>query len=99
MNNDENNGEENEVGNELPTPGTYQSSAIRQPDCNTDIHRPPLQFGLGSLLWLMVAVGLIFGTLQWMWVSVLTSLIVMAVLGVSALAVVLLVAAIAKIED
>jgi hypothetical protein len=60
---------------------------------------PPLQFGLSALLWLMVAVGLIFGTLRWMQVSTITSLIVMAVLAVSALSVVLLVAAISKVED
>ena len=60
---------------------------------------PPLQFGLSTLLWLMVAVGLIFGTLRWMQVPATTSLIVMAILAVSALAVVLLVAAISKIED
>lgn len=62
-------------------------------------HPPPLQFGLGTLLWLMVAVGVIFGTLRWIQVSTTTSLIVMAVLAVSALAVVILVAAIAKVED
>ncbi|MGA2796899.1 MAG: hypothetical protein ABSE63_04925 [Thermoguttaceae bacterium] len=60
---------------------------------------PPLQFGLSTLLWLMVAVGLIFGTLRWMQVPATTSLIVMAILAVSALAVVLLVAAISKVED
>ena len=60
---------------------------------------PPLQFGLSTLLWLMLAVGLIFGTLRWMQVPATTSLIVMAILAVSALAVVLLVAAISKVED
>jgi hypothetical protein len=60
---------------------------------------PPLQFGLGSLFWLMLAVGLIFGTLKWMQVPAITCLIVMGVLAVSALAVVLLVAAITKVED
>jgi hypothetical protein len=60
---------------------------------------PPLQFGLGSLFWLMLAVGLIFGTLKWMQVPARTSLIIMGVLAVSALAVVVLVAAITKVED
>jgi hypothetical protein len=60
---------------------------------------PPLQFGLSTLLWLMLAVGLIFGTLRWMQASTTTSLIVMAILAVSALAVVLLVAAISKVDD
>jgi len=60
---------------------------------------PPLQFGLSTLLWLMVAVGLIFGTLRWMQVAAATSLIVIAILAVSGLAVVLLVAAISKVED
>jgi hypothetical protein len=69
------------------------------PQSSEQSRPPPLQFGLGSLLWLMVAVGLIFGTLRWMQVSTITSLIVMVVLAVSALAVVLLVAAITKVED
>jgi hypothetical protein len=60
---------------------------------------PPLQFGLSSLLWLMLAVGLIFGTLRWMQVPATTSLIVMAILAVSGLAVVALIAAISKVED
>ena len=47
----------------------------------------------------MVAVGLIFSTLRWMQVPATTSLIVMAILAVSALAVVLFVAAISKVED
>ena len=47
----------------------------------------------------MLAVGLIFGTLKWMQVPAITCLIVMGVLAVSALAVVLLVAAITKVED
>ncbi|MGD0517594.1 MAG: hypothetical protein ABSA26_08675 [Thermoguttaceae bacterium] len=67
---------------------------------NDETHHspPPLQFGLSTLLWVMVAVGLIFGTLRWMQVSAITSFIVMAILAVSALAVVLLVAAISKVE-
>jgi len=60
---------------------------------------PPLQFGLATLLWLMVAVGVIFGTLRWMQASTTTSLIVLVVLAVSALVVLLLVAAIAKVKD
>ncbi len=60
---------------------------------------PPLQFGLSSLLWIMLAVGLIFGTLRWIQVPPTTSLIIMAVLAASALAVVLLVAAISKVDD
>jgi hypothetical protein len=60
---------------------------------------PPLQFGISTLLWLAVAVGLIFGTLKWMRVSTLTSLVIMAVLAVCGFAVVLLVAAIIKVDD
>jgi hypothetical protein len=57
---------------------------------------PPLQFSLRSLFGLMFAVALIFGTLRWMNVSTATHLIVMAVLLISGLVVVLLVAAINK---
>ena len=64
-----------------------------------DENRPPLQFGISTLLWLMVAVGLIFGTLRWMQVSAITSIIVMVVLAVCAVVVVLLVYAISKVDD
>jgi hypothetical protein len=60
---------------------------------------PPLQFGISTLLWIMLAVGLIFGLLRWMRAPAATSLIVMAVLALSALAVVFLVAAISKVDD
>jgi hypothetical protein len=80
---------------------TNDQSTRDEQSANDETHHspPPLQFGLSTLLWLMVAVGLIFGTLRWMQVSVITSLIVMAVLAVSAPAVVLLVAAISKVDD
>lgn len=60
---------------------------------------PPLQFGISTLLWLMVAVGLIFGTLRWMQVSAITSIIVMVILAVCAVVVVFLVYAISKVDD
>jgi hypothetical protein len=60
---------------------------------------PPLQFGIKTLLWLMVAVGLIFGTLRWIGASEQTSYIVMGILIVSLLAAVGLVVAISKIGD
>ncbi len=74
------------------------SENSQQPSESED-RTPPLQFGLSTLLWLMVAVGLIFGSLRWLQVSTVTMLIIMVLLAVSALIVVLLVAAIAKIED
>ena len=60
---------------------------------------PPLQFSISTLLWLMVAVGLIFGTLRWMQVSTTASLIVLAILAICSVIVVLLVAAISKVDD
>jgi hypothetical protein len=60
---------------------------------------PPLQFGISSLLWIMLAVALIFSTLRWLQVPPATSLIILALLAASALAVVVLVAAISKVED
>ena len=58
---------------------------------------PPLQFGIKTLLGMMVAVGLIFGTLRWIGASEQTSYIVMGILIVSLLAAVGLIVAIAKI--
>jgi magnesium-transporting ATPase (P-type) len=58
---------------------------------------PPLQFGIKTLLGLMVAVGLIFGTLRWIGASEQTSYIVMGILTVSLLAAVGLIVAISKI--
>ena len=71
----------------------------QSPQKETRLSPPPLQFGLSSLLWIMLAVGLIFSTLRWLQVPPTTSLIIMAVLAASALAVVVLVAAISKVED
>ncbi len=58
---------------------------------------PPLQFGIKTLLGLMLAVGLIFGTLRWIGASEQTSYIVMGILTVSLLAAVGLIVAISKI--
>jgi hypothetical protein len=69
------------------------------PDHNDQNHPPPLQFGISSLLWLMLGVGLIFGILRWLQVSVTTSLIIMGILLVGGLAVVFLAFAIAKVDD
>ena len=66
-----------------------RQTTINRPTMKQRHCPPPLQFGLSTLLWLMVAVGLIFGTLRWMQVPAATSLIVMAILAVSGLAVVL----------
>jgi hypothetical protein len=64
-----------------------------------DENRQPLQFGISTLLWLMVAVGVIFGTLRWMRVSAITSIVVMAILAVCGVVVVLLVYAISKVDE
>ena len=61
--------------------------------------RPPLQFSLKALLTLPVVVGLVFGTLRWLGVSPLASAIVLAILTVSAVAAVGLLAAIARADD
>ena len=58
---------------------------------------PPLQFGIKTLLGMMVAVGLIFGTLRWIGASEQASYIVMGILTVSLLAAVGLIIAISKI--
>jgi hypothetical protein len=58
---------------------------------------PPLQFGIKTLLGLMLAVGLIFSTLRWVGASEQTSYIVMGILVVSLLAAVGLIVAISKI--
>jgi hypothetical protein len=58
---------------------------------------PPLQFGIKALLGMMVAVGLIFGTLRWIGASEQTSYLVMGILVVSLLAAVGLIVAIANI--
>jgi hypothetical protein len=60
---------------------------------------PPLQFGIKTLLGLMVAVGLIFGTLRWVGASEQISYIVMGILFVSLLAALGLIVAISKISD
>jgi uncharacterized membrane-anchored protein len=61
-------------------------------------HSPPIQFSIASLLCLTAAVALVFGVLRWMQVSATTCLIVMAVLAVGGVAVVVLVAAISKVD-
>jgi hypothetical protein len=58
---------------------------------------PPLQFGIKTLLGLMVAVGMIFGTLRWIGASEQTSYIVMGILVVSLVAALGLIVAISKI--
>jgi hypothetical protein len=58
---------------------------------------PPLQYGIKTLLGLMVAVGLIFGTLRWIGASEQTSYVVMGILAASLLAAVGLIVAIANI--
>ena len=59
---------------------------------------PPLQFGIRALLGMMVAVGLIFGTLRWIGASQQTGFLVLGILVASLLAAVGLIVAIARID-
>jgi hypothetical protein len=61
--------------------------------------RPPLQYSLRTLLTLPVVVGLLFGTLRWLGVSPLASGIVLAILVVSAVAAIGLLATLAGADD
>ena len=61
--------------------------------------RPPLQFGLRAVLWIMVAVSLLFGTLRWLDVSPSASAMVLVILIVSVAAALGLVVAIAAARD
>ncbi len=62
-------------------------------------HRPPLQFSLKALLALPVVVGLLFGTLRWLGVSPLACGIILAILTLSAVAAIALLAALAGGND
>ena len=61
--------------------------------------RPPLQFGIRTLLGIMVAVAVLFGTLQWLGVSPLAGVVVLIILIVSVAAALGLVIAIAGAAD
>ena len=58
---------------------------------------PPLQFTVRALLGMMLAVGLIFGTLRWIGASQQTNFLVLGILIASLLAAVGLIAAINNI--
>ncbi len=58
--------------------------------------RRPLQFGLRSLLGLMVVVALVFGTLRWLDVSATASVVVLIILIVAVAGAVALLVAIAS---
>jgi hypothetical protein len=60
---------------------------------------PPLQFTVRTLLGMMVAVGLIFGTLRWSGASPQTSLIVLGILAISLLAAIGLIVAISRSSE
>jgi hypothetical protein len=62
-----------------------------------DDEKRPLQFGIKTLLGMMVAVGAIFGTLRWLGASEQTSYIVMGILAASFVAAIGLIVAISKI--
>ncbi|MEE8450864.1 MAG: hypothetical protein V3R99_03085 [Thermoguttaceae bacterium] len=61
--------------------------------------RPPLQFSLQSLLWITVAVSLLFGTLRAFEVPPKVSAMVLGILIVSVLAALGLVVAIDHVQD
>jgi hypothetical protein len=74
-----------------------QNDKARTTADEKDAKPPPLQFGISTLLGMMIAVGLIFGTLRWIGATEQTSYIVMGILVVSLLAAVGLIVAIANI--
>jgi uncharacterized membrane protein YdbT with pleckstrin-like domain len=57
--------------------------------------KPPLQFGLRTVLLMAVVVALLFGTLRWLEVPPLASAIILVILVVSVAAALALVVAIA----
>jgi uncharacterized membrane protein YccC len=59
----------------------------------------PFQFGIGTLLGLTFVIAVLFGLLRWMGATPSQSAIVMAILIVSLLAAVALIAAISKTSD
>jgi hypothetical protein len=61
--------------------------------------RPPLQFGIRGLLILTAAVALLFGTLQWLGASSVTSTVVLVILIVGVLLALGLVVAISAVMD
>ncbi len=61
--------------------------------------RRPLQFGIGTLLGIAVAVGLLFGTLKWLEVPPAASALILVIVGVSVAAALGLVVAIAGAAD
>jgi hypothetical protein len=59
----------------------------------------PFQYGIGTLLGLMFVVAVVFGLLRWMGASPAQCAIVLAIIIVSLLAAVALIAAISKTSD
>jgi hypothetical protein len=57
-----------------------------EPPPTDETRRPPLQFGLSTLLGVMVAVGLIFGLLRWLDLPAWVGYLILAVLVASSLA-------------
>jgi len=60
--------------------------------------RRPLQFGIGTLLMLAVAVSVIFGSLRWMGATPVAALIVLLILAVAVPAAVALVVVIGRMD-
>lgn len=83
----------------MPLNEEYQEDQEPIDEADSDNNSHPLQFGISTLLWLTVAVALVFGTLRWLQVSTTASLIVMAVLAISTILVVILVAAISRFDE
>ena len=67
--------------------------------CEKPNRRPPLQFGLQSLMWMAVGVGLLFGMLRWFEVPPKTSALLLGILIVSVVAALGLVVAIDSVKD
>ncbi len=61
--------------------------------------RPPLQFGLRTMLIVTSVVAMLFGTLRWLEVSTRASVMILVILVVSVLAALALVASIAGARD
>ena len=63
-----------------------EPSPTPEEEANDPASRPPLQFGLSTLLGVMVAVSVIFGTLRWLDPPAWVGYLILAVLAASSLA-------------
>jgi hypothetical protein len=70
-----------------------------QADHQPQTPQPPLQFGLRMVFAITIAFAVLFGTLKWLGVPAVASLIVLVVLAASVLAAIALVVAIAATRE